>query len=310
MHERLIASESVTEGHPDKVADQISDAVLDAALAQDRDARVACDVLVAAGLVVIGGQLTTTARFDPVAVAREVIRDVGYRSREDGLSADTCNVLVAITEQSPQIASAVVRSLEERLAGAADRLARQGAGDQGLMVGYASDETPELMPLPITLANRLCEQLARVRRGPMPYLRPDGKAQVTVRVTAGRPDGVAAVVISAQHTPDVPIERLRAEIVRQVIQPVLEQRGLWSEGIPTYVNPGGPFEIGGPAADCGLTGRKIVVDTYGGVARHGGGAFSGKDPSKVDRSGAYAARWVAKSVVAAGLAASCEVQIA
>jgi S-adenosylmethionine synthetase len=310
MHERLITSESVTEGHPDKVADQISDAVLDAALAQDRDARVACDVLVAAGLVVIGGQLTTTARFDPVAVAREVIRDVGYRSREDGLSADTCNVLVAITEQSPQIASAVVRSLEERLAGAADRLARQGAGDQGLMVGYASDETPELMPLPITLANRLCEQLARVRRGPMPYLRPDGKAQVTVRVTAGRPDGVAAVVISAQHTPDVPIERLRAEIVRQVIQPVLEQRGLWSEGIPTYVNPGGPFEIGGPAADCGLTGRKIVVDTYGGVARHGGGAFSGKDPSKVDRSGAYAARWVAKSVVAAGLAASCEVQIA
>ena len=310
MGERLGTSEAVTEGHPDKVADQISDAVLDAALASDRNARVACDVLVASGLVVIAGQLTTTAHIDVVAVAREVIREIGYLHDQDGLAADTCEVLVATTAQSPQIAAAVGRSLEGRTVEAEDRFGLQGAGDQGFMVGYAADETPELMPLPITLSNRLCEQLARARRGPMPYLRPDGKAQVTVRYAAGRPDGVATVVVSAQHRPEVSGSRLQKEVVRHVIRPVLEPRGLWRQGIATYVNPGGRFEIGGPAADCGLTGRKIIADTYGGVARHGGGAFSGKDPSKVDRSGAYAARWVAKSVVAAGFAARCEVHVA
>jgi S-adenosylmethionine synthetase len=310
MGERLITSESVTEGHPDKVADLISDGVLDTVLACDPHGRVACDVLVAAGLVVVAGQITTTAPLDIVAVTRGVIRDIGYRSAEEGLDADTCQVLVATTPQSAQIAAAVGRSLEERTGRATHRLAAQGAGDQGLMIGFACDETPELMPLPIMLANHLCQRLALRRRELMPYLRPDGKAQVAVRYRSGRPVDVEAVVVSTQHAPEVSTDRLRMEVVRQIIRPVLEARGLWRTGITTYVNPGGRFETGGPVGDCGLTGRKIIVDTYGGVARHGGGAFSGKDPSKVDRSGAYAARWVAKSIVAAGLAARCEVQVA
>ncbi len=310
MRQFLFTSESVTEGHPDKIADQISDGVLDAILKDDPLGRVACETMVTTGQVVVAGEISTSTYVDIPRVVRDTVRRIGYTRAKFGFDADTCGVSVAIDEQSPDIAQGVDSAYEERAREGEDAYDRQGAGDQGLMFGYASDETPELMPLPITLAHRLCERLAAVRRNGMPYLRPDGKAQVTVAYEDGRPVGVQTVVVSTQHQPDIPNDLLRDEVTRQVIKPVLEDFGVWREDILRYINPTGKFEIGGPMGDCGLTGRKIIVDTYGGMARHGGGAFSGKDPSKVDRSAAYAARWVAKNVVAAGMARRCEVQVA
>ena len=310
MTERLMTSESVTDGHPDKVADQISDAVLDAVLRGDPAGRVACDCLVAQGLVVVAGQISTVAAIDPAETARAVVREVGYSAEAHGLDPEACEVRVALTQQSLEIAAGVARSLEERAGVGAGRFAAQGAGDQGLMIGYATEETPELMPLPHVLASGLCRRLAEARRGDLPFLGPDGKAQVTVRYDGARSVAVQAVVVSTQHARGVAAADLHEAVVDGVVRPVLEERGLWRRDLLVHVNPAGSFEIGGPTADCGLTGRKIVVDTYGGAARHGGGAFSGKDPSKVDRSGAYAARWAAKSVVAAGLAARCEVGVA
>ena len=310
MAQYLFSSESVTEGHPDKIADQISDGVLDAILAEDPAGRVACETLVTTGTVFVAGEISTATYVDIPKVARETIRRIGYTRAKYGFDAETCGVHVALDEQSPDIAQGVDHAFEERAHEQQDRYDVQGAGDQGLMFGYATDETPSLMPLPITLAHRLCERLAMVRWYGMPYLRPDGKAQVTVRYEDGRPKGVDAVVVSTQHQPETPNDLLRDEVTLQVIRPVLEEHGVWREDVTRYINPTGKFEIGGPMGDCGLTGRKIIVDTYGGMARHGGGAFSGKDPSKVDRSAAYAARWVAKNVVAAGLARRCEVQVA
>jgi S-adenosylmethionine synthetase len=311
MSEFLFTSESVTEGHPDKIADQISDGVLDAVLADDPAGRVACETLVTTGQVMVAGEISTSTYVDIPRIVRSTIRKIGYTRAKYGFDAETCGVSVAIDEQSPDIAQGVNTAFEARGAGGGDRFDLQGAGDQGLMFGYATDETPSLMPLPITLAHRLCERLAAVRRDGLSYLRPDGKSQVTVRYVDGRPTEVTAVVISTQHQPDVPYDLLRDEVTRQVIQPILEEFGMWRpSGITLYINPTGNFVIGGPMGDCGLTGRKIIVDTYGGMARHGGGAFSGKDPSKVDRSACYAARWVAKNVVAAGLARRCEVQVA
>ena len=310
MREFLFSSESVTEGHPDKIADQISDGVLDAILAEDPAGRVACETLVTTGQVMVAGEISTSTYVDIPKVVRETVRRIGYTRAKYGFDADTCGVSVAIDEQSPDIAQGVDAAFESRSHAAHDPYDLQGAGDQGLMFGYATDETPTLMPLPITLAHRLCERLAAVRRDTMSYLRPDGKAQVTVRYEDGAPKEVVAVVVSTQHQPDVSNELLRDEVTRQVIRPILEEFGMWRDGITLYINPTGRFVVGGPMGDCGLTGRKIIVDTYGGMARHGGGAFSGKDPSKVDRSGAYAARWVAKNVVAAGLARRCEVQVA
>ncbi len=310
MAEHLFTSESVTEGHPDKIADQISDGVLDAVLGQDPTGRVACETFVTTGLVVVGGEITTTANLDVPKIARETIDRIGYNRAKYGFDAETCGVMVTLGKQSPDIAQGVDTALEKRSDGAEDPYDLQGAGDQGLMFGYATDETPDLMPLPITLAHRLAERLAEVRRGDMAYLRPDGKSQVTVRYADGAPREVTAVVISSQHAPDVTQEQLREEVTANVIRPVLEENARWADGIDVYVNPTGNFVIGGPMGDAGLTGRKIIVDTYGGMARHGGGAFSGKDPSKVDRSACYAARWVAKNVVAAKLAARCEVQVA
>jgi S-adenosylmethionine synthetase len=310
MREYLFTSESVTEGHPDKIADQISDGVLDAVMASDPMGRVACETLVTTGQVVVAGEISTTAYVDIPRIARDTIRKIGYTRAKYGFDADTCGVSVALDEQSPDIAQGVDTALEARSVGHEDEYDVQGAGDQGLMFGYASHETPELMPLPITLAHRLCHRLSSVRRDGMGYLRPDGKSQVTVRYVDGRPVEVTAVVISSQHSPDVTNDRLRDEITGNVIQPVLAEFDMWRDGITVYINPTGQFVVGGPMGDCGLTGRKIIVDTYGGMARHGGGAFSGKDPSKVDRSACYAARWVAKNVVAAGLASRCEVQVA
>ncbi len=310
MREFLFTSESVTEGHPDKIADQISDGVLDAVMAEDPMGRVACETLVTTGQVMVAGEISTTSYVDIPKIARDTIRAIGYTRAKYGFDADTCGISVALDEQSPDIAQGVNTALEARSTGNEDLYDLQGAGDQGLMFGYASDETPELMPLPITLAHRLCQRLAEVRRDGMPYLRPDGKSQVTVRYEDGRPTDVNAVVISSQHHPDVGNDQLRSEITGNVIQPVLAEFDMWRDEITVYINPTGLFVVGGPMGDCGLTGRKIIVDTYGGMARHGGGAFSGKDPSKVDRSACYAARWVAKNVVAAGLAARCEVQVA
>ena len=310
MREFLFTSESVTEGHPDKIADQISDGVLDAVMASDPMGRVACETLVTTGQVVVAGEISTSTYIDIPRIARETIRRIGYTRAKYGFDADTCGVSVALDEQSPDIAQGVDTALEARGAGNEDVYNLQGAGDQGLMFGYASNETSELMPLPITLAHRLCRQLATVRRDGMNYLRPDGKSQVTVRYVDGRPTEVTAVVISSQHSPDVTNDQLRDEITGNVIQPILAEFGMWRDAITVYINPTGLFVVGGPMGDCGLTGRKIIVDTYGGMARHGGGAFSGKDPSKVDRSACYAARWVAKNVVAAGLASRCEVQVA
>jgi len=309
----LLTSESVTEGHPDKMCDQISDAVLDDILAAEPTARVACETATTTGLVVVMGEITTNHYVDVQRIVREVIQSIGYTSDEYGFNADTCAVMVTLHPQSPDIAGGVDRALEARIAaGEVDRFALQGAGDQGMMVGFACDETPELMPLTIALAHRLTRRLAEVRKsGILPYLRPDGKSQVTIEYAYGKPRRVDAVVISTQHDPTVPQERIADDVREVVIKPVIEAAdpNLLDRDTKYYINPSGRFAIGGPMGDAGLTGRKIIVDTYGGIARHGGGAFSGKDPSKVDRSGAYAARYVAKNIVAAGLADRCEVQV-
>ena len=310
---RLFTSESVTEGHPDKVCDQISDGILDAMLAQDPGARVAVETMVTTGLVHVAGEVSTEAYVEIPQVVRETLNRIGYTSSEIGFDAHSCGVSVSIGQQSPDIAAGVDKAWEIRQDGTElDPLDAQGAGDQGLMFGYASDDTPSLMPLPIWLAHRLAERLAAVRKeGVLDYLRPDGKTQVTIEYDGDRPVRLDTVVLSTQHDPGVPLDaRLAPEVARHVVQPVLEEAELDTVGHRLLINPTGTFVIGGPQGDAGLTGRKIIVDTYGGMARHGGGAFSGKDPSKVDRSAAYAMRWVAKNVVAAGLARRCEVQVA
>ena len=308
-YKRLFTSESVTEGHPDKLADQISDAVLDALLKDDPYSRVAVETFAITGQIHIAGEVTTRTYVDIPRLVRETIADVGYTRSAVGFDADTCGVSVSIDEQSPDIALGVDKSLEAR-SGDDDEIDLLGAGDQGMMFGFACRETDELMPLPIVLAHNLTRHLAAVRRnGDIPYLRPDGKSQVTIEYEGNRPMRVDSVVLSAQHDPEIPLEEIRREITEKVIDHVIP-RAMYDSRTKVYVNPTGRFVIGGPKGDAGLTGRKIIADTYGGMARHGGGAFSGKDPTKVDRSGAYAARWVAKNVVAAGLADRCEVQVA
>jgi S-adenosylmethionine synthetase len=312
MNLRLFTSESVTEGHPDKICDQISDAILDDLLTKDVSSRVAVETMVTTGLVHVAGEVTTQAYADIPKIVREVVLDIGYDSSAKGFDGESCGVSVSIGSQSPDIAQGVDDAYEERREGSHDPLDRQGAGDQGIMFGYATDETPELMPLPIMLAHRLSASLTEARKsGVMPYLRPDGKTQVTIEYDGERPVRVDTVVISTQHAEDVNIDTLLAPDIRKhVVEPVLAGVDVDTEGLRLLVNPTGRFVVGGPMGDAGLTGRKIIIDTYGGMARHGGGAFSGKDPSKVDRSGAYAMRWVAKNVVAAGLARRCEVQVA
>ena len=311
MAKRLFTSESVTEGHPDKICDQISDAVLDAILAQDPDARVACETTASTGLIHVMGEITTSCYVDIPKIARQVVKEIGYDRAKFGFDCDTCAVVTSINEQSPDIAMGVDKCLEAK-EGTQDDGLDNGAGDQGMMFGYACDETSTLMPMPIYLAQRMSERLAAVRKdGTLDYLRPDGKTQVSVRYEDGAPKWVEKVVVSTQHAEEAPYERLRADVVEQVVRPVLAGEGVaLSPDAEIHVNPTGRFVIGGPMGDCGLTGRKVIVDTYGGMGRHGGGAFSGKDCTKVDRSAAYAARWVAKNVVAAGLAARCEVQVA
>ena len=316
MAGRLFTSESVTEGHPDKICDQISDAILDGMLEQDPGARVAVETMVTTGLVHVAGEVTTEAYVEIPKIVRDTVLRIGYDSSTKGFDGTSCGVSVSIGSQSPDIAQGVDTAYENRTGGI-DPLDKQGAGDQGLMFGYACEDTPELMPLPIFLAHRLAERLTAVRKGgTVPYLRPDGKTQVTIEYAGDRPVRLDTVVLSTQHAPDVSLEDLlMPDIVEHVIEPVLHDLArsgstLDVDGYRTLVNPTGRFEIGGPMGDAGLTGRKIIVDTYGGMARHGGGAFSGKDPSKVDRSGAYAMRWVAKNIVAAGLAGRCEVQVA
>jgi S-adenosylmethionine synthetase len=312
----LFTSESVTEGHPDKIADQVSDGVLDAVLADDPYGRVACETLVTTGLVVVAGEITTSTFVDIPAVARETIRRIGYDDAGSGagFDCDTCAVISTIDRQSPDIAQGVSEAFEHRAAGSGDELDVAGAGDQGMMFGYASDETPELMPLPISVAHRLAERLAAVRKdGTLGYLRPDGKTQVSVRYIDGRPVAIEKLLISTQHADGVDSQtQIKGDLWEHVVTAVLPEELYDATALRKsfLVNPTGRFVIGGPMGDCGLTGRKIIVDTYGGMARHGGGAFSGKDPSKVDRSAAYAARWVAKNCVAAGLAARIEVQVA
>lgn len=302
MRDYLFTSESVSEGHPDKVADQISDAVLDAILAQDPSARVACETMCSTGLIVLSGEITTHASVDYNVIARETVKKIGYTSSEIGFDATTCAVLTAFNKQSPDIAQGVNRSKDEEM--------EQGAGDQGLMFGFACDETPQLMPMPIYYAHRLVEKQSQLRKnGRLPWLRPDAKSQVSVRYINGKPQYIDTVVISTQHDPDISHTNLTEAVIEEIIKPVLPKE-LLSENIRYLINPTGRFVVGGPMGDCGLTGRKIIVDTYGGAAHHGGGAFSGKDPSKVDRSAAYAGRYVAKNIVAAGLASKCEVQIA
>lgn len=295
----LFTSESVSEGHPDKISDQISDAILDAILAQDKSARVACETLVKTGMVVVAGEVTTSANIDVEAIARKTVLDIGYNSSVMGFDGATCAVLNALGKQSPDIAQGVDRETAEN----------QGAGDQGLMFGYATNETPVLMPAPITFAHRLVRRQAEVRKnGTLPWLRPDAKSQVTFKYENNMPVGIDAVVLSSQHSPDITLSDLRDAVMEEIIKPVLPAEWIGAK-TKFHINPTGRFEIGGPMGDCGLTGRKIIVDTYGGSARHGGGAFSGKDPSKVDRSAAYACRYVAKNIVAAGLADRCEVQV-
>ncbi len=306
---KLFTSESVTEGHPDKMCDQISDAILDAILTLDPNARVACETFCTTGVVTVMGEITTRATVDIPRIARDVIRDIGYTDASMGFDGNTCAVLTAIDGQSPDIALGVDRSFE-RKNGDADDYTLCGAGDQGMMFGYACDETPELMPLALSLSHALSRRLAEVRKtGLLPYLRPDGKSQVTVKYCDGAPVSIDAVVLSSQHAPDVTLEQLREDLREQVIRPVLPAAMLTPD-TKYFINPTGRFVVGGPQGDTGLTGRKIIVDTYGGYARHGGGAFSGKDPTKVDRSAAYAARWAAKNIVAAKLARRCEIQLA
>ena len=309
---RLFTSESVTEGHPDKLADQISDAVLDEILAEDPEGRVACETLITTGLVVVAGEITTKTYVDIPSVVRRTVTDVGYTSSNIGFDGATCGVSIVLQEQSPDIQAGVDHAYEERMGDASDEdLDTQGAGDQGMMFGFACTESDDLMPMPIWLAHRLAQRLSEVRKaGVVPYLRPDGKVQVTIGYDGHRPVSLETIVISTQHQPNVDIDTLlRPDLVQHVIDPLIPS-DIDAEDVRVLVNPTGVFEIGGPRADTGLTGRKIIIDTYGGMARHGGGAFSGKDPSKVDRSGAYACRHIAKNVVAAGLADRFEVQVA
>jgi S-adenosylmethionine synthetase len=309
---RLFTSESVTEGHPDKMADQISDAILDDLLRQDPKSRVAVETMLTTGQVHVAGEVNTSGYADVMKLVRDVVLSIGYDHSEKGFDGESCGVLVSIGQQSADIAQGVDDAFEERVEGSSDALDRQGAGDQGLMFGFACEDTPELMPLPIHLAHRLAEQLTVVRKtDQMPYLRADGKTQVTIGYEGTRAVSIDTIVVSSQHSEDISLEsQLAPEIRKLVVEPVLEGVDLDASGVRLLVNPTGRFVLGGPMGDAGLTGRKIIVDTYGGFARHGGGAFSGKDPSKVDRSAAYAMRWVAKNVVAAGLASKCEVQVA
>lgn len=310
MSKRLFTSESVTEGHPDKICDQISDAILDEILKEDPMARVACETTCTTGIISIMGEITTSCYVDFPKVARQVVLDIGYDRAKYGFDGTTCAVVTAIDEQSPDIAQGVNDGYENREQGGNDNENSTGAGDQGMMFGYACDETPEFMPMPISLAHKMAKKLTQVRKdGILDYLRPDGKTQVTVEYDDDNPVRVDAVVVSSQHSPDVDIQKLREDIKREVILTTVPAE-LIDENTKFYINPTGRFVVGGPNGDSGLTGRKLIVDTYGGYARHGGGAFSGKDPTKVDRSAAYASRWVAKNVVAAGLAKKCEVQLA
>ena len=312
MAKRLFTSESVTEGHPDKIADQISDAILDSLIGQDKKSRVAVETLITTGQVHVAGEVTTDAYADVTGIVRETVLNIGYDSSVKGFDGNSCGVSVSIGQQSQDIAQGVDDAYENRVASSVDPLDLQGAGDQGLMFGYACDDTKELMPLPIWLAHELAAQLSKVRKsGALPYLRPDGKTQVTIEYEGDKAVALNTVVISSQHSEEVSVEKqLTPEIIEQVINPILSKIDLPKNDLRILINPTGRFVIGGPMGDAGLTGRKIIVDTYGGMARHGGGAFSGKDPSKVDRSAAYAMRWVAKNVVAAGFARRCEVQVA
>jgi S-adenosylmethionine synthetase len=312
MINRLFTSESVTEGHPDKIADQISDAILDSLLTQDSKSRVAVETLITTGQVHVAGEVTTNGYADVMNIVRDTVLEIGYNSSDKGFDGNSCGVSISIGQQSHDIAQGVNDAFESRVSSSVDPLDLQGAGDQGLMFGYACNETPELMPLPISLAHKLAQQLTKVRKdGTLAYLRPDGKTQVTIEYQGDKPVALNTVVISSQHAPDIDLEKkLAPEIKKFVIDPVIKDLNIDVKNLTTLINPTGRFVIGGPMGDAGLTGRKIIVDTYGGMARHGGGAFSGKDPSKVDRSAAYAMRWVAKNVVAAGLADRCEVQVA